>query len=98
MLHHTEQVNLNPVLLHLAVHHTVELHAGEGYFLAGRREALELALMGTFKRHPRRDRVPLGRDVLYGEPKIGKRLGEGGSVLPPGLQALQVQGAGASGT
>ena len=84
MLHHTEQVNLNPVLLH----HTIELHAGEGYFLAGRREALELAPMGTFKRHPRRDRVPLGRDVLYGEPKIGKRLGEWGSELPPGLQAL----------
>jgi hypothetical protein len=96
--HQSEQVYLNPVLLHFAVNHAVELHAREGYLLAGRREALELATVGAMEGHPRRDCVTLGRDVLHREPKIGKRLREGSEELPPGLQALQVQGAGVPGT
>jgi hypothetical protein len=39
LLHQTEQVYLNPALLHLAAHLAVELHAGERYMLAGQREA-----------------------------------------------------------
>jgi hypothetical protein len=31
---------------------------------------------------------------LYGEPKVRERLYEGGGELPPGLQALQIQGGG----
>ena len=62
--------------------------------LAGRREALELAAVGATEGHTRHDCVPLGRDVLYGEPKIRERLYEGGGELPPDLQALQVQGSG----
>jgi hypothetical protein len=62
--------------------------------LAGRREALELAAVGAMEGHPRRDRVPLGRDVLHREPKVAKCLREGSGELSPGLQALQVQGGG----
>jgi hypothetical protein len=39
--------------------------------------------------HTSRDRVPLGRDVLYREPKVGERLGEGAAEPPPSLQAFQ---------
>src|SRR5215204_4024788 len=77
------------MLLHLAAHHAVDLDAGEGYFLAGRRDALELAPVGTMERYAGRDLVPLGEDVLHREPKVGKGLHEGGGELPPGLQALQ---------
>src|ERR687890_1172536 len=97
LLHQTEQVHLKPVLGHLAVHHAVDLDAGEGHFLAGRWDALELATVGASEGHTRCDCVPLGRDVLYGEPKVRERLYEGGGELPPGLQALQVQGGGGVG-
>src|SRR5215210_6663181 len=88
-LHQSEQVKLDPVHLHLAVHYAVELHASEGHFLAARRDALELAAVGAIEGHTRRNLLPLGRDVLHREPKVGERLREGAAELPPGLQALQ---------
>src|SRR5919112_1667049 len=53
-----------------------------------------LAAVGTAEGHTRRHCVSLGRDVLYSEPKVREGLYEGGGVLPPGLQALQIQGGG----
>src|ERR687889_1473875 len=84
--HQAEQVHLEPVLGHLAVHHAVDLDAREGHLLAGRRDALELATVGASEGYTRRDHVPLGEDVLHREPKVGKRLHEGGGELRPGLQ------------
>src|SRR5918994_5961949 len=88
-MHQTEQVKLHPVLLYLAVHHAVDLDAGEGYFLAGRRHALELALVGATKRYTSRYHLLHREDVLNREPKVGKRLREGAAELRPGLQAHQ---------
>src|SRR5215203_3701283 len=39
---------------------------------------------------------PSATNVLHREPKVGKRLHEGGGELPPGIQDLQVKGAGRS--
>src|SRR5829696_5767590 len=84
--HQTELIKLEPVLLHLAVHHAVDLDAREGYLFVGRWDALELAAVGASEGHTRRDHVPPGKDVLHREPKVGKSLHEGRGELRPGLQ------------
>src|SRR5215216_3278715 len=56
--HQTELIKLEPVLLHLAVHHAVDLDAREGYLFVGRRDALELAAVGASEGNMRRDHVP----------------------------------------
>ncbi len=53
----------------------------KGTPLDAQNNALELAAVGATEGHTRRDRVPLGRDVLYGEPKVRERLREGGSCV-----------------
>jgi hypothetical protein len=78
------------VLLHLTANHAVDLYAGEGHLLVGRRDALELAAVGATERHAGRHHVPFGEDVLHRESKVGECLPEGGEELRPGLG---VQGA-----
>src|SRR5215204_4096079 len=63
--HQTEQIHLEPVLLHLAVHHAVDLDAREGHSLLGRRNAPELAAVGAMEGNTGRDHVPLGEDGLH---------------------------------
>src|ERR687895_1431312 len=84
--HQAEQVHLEPVLGHLAVHHAVDLDAREGHSLVSGRDPLELAAVGASEGHTRCDHVPTGEDVLHREPKVGERLHEGGGELRPGLQ------------
>src|SRR5829696_414978 len=79
-------LRLEPVLLHLAVHHAVDLDAREGYLFVGRWDALELAAVGASEGNTRRDHVPTGEDVLHREPKVGKSLHEGRGEPRPGLQ------------
>src|ERR671921_7813 len=84
--HQTQQVHLEPVFGHLAVHHAVDLDAREGHFFAGRWDALKLATVGAPQCHTRRDHVFCREDVLHREPKVGERLHKGGGELLPGLQ------------
>src|SRR5919112_6495181 len=86
LLHQTEQVHLEPVLGHLAVHHAIDLDAREGHLLVSGWDALELATVGASEGYTGRDHVPPGKDVLHCEPKVGKSLHEGGGELRPGLQ------------
>jgi hypothetical protein len=45
--------------------------------------------VGAVEGHTGRTLIPHREDVLHREPKVGKRLHEGGGELPLGLQALQ---------
>jgi hypothetical protein len=81
------------VLLNLAVSHAVDLDAGEGHFLAGRRHALELAAVGAVECHAGRYHLPRREDVLHRKPMVGKRLREGAAELRLGLQVQRAGGA-----
>src|SRR5918995_655687 len=88
LLHHAQVVCHRPVLHDPPISDTHDIDELHRHLLAGWGDAHELALMSTVKGLTRRDLLPFGHHVLYGEIRIREGLTKHGREL---LDALTVR-------